>query len=156
MPAGSIALSVFFHLINKTPNYERFPKSLLLEKSNRTFLMFFFSVEGGHRAIIFNRFVGVKDEVYGEGLHFLWPWLEWPIIFDVRTKPQKFSSPTGTKGTSPDMNAKFRSLFFLSFFLSLQSLFSRFQPDPEKISQITFLNIKLHFFLLVETSFPSR
>ena len=57
------------------------------------------AVEGGHRAIVFNRLVGVKDDVIGEGLHVRWPWLEWPIIYDVRTKPQKFASPTGTKGT---------------------------------------------------------
>lgn len=33
-------------------------------------------MEGGHRAIIFDRFKGVKDEVYGEGLHFKIPFIQ--------------------------------------------------------------------------------
>ena len=35
-----------------------------------------FNVEGGHRAIVFNRVVGIKDEVYEEGTHFMLPWFE--------------------------------------------------------------------------------
>lgn len=56
-----------------------------------------FTVDGGHRAVMFNRLTGVKDEVYDEGMHLRIPWLEWPTIFDVRTKPQTVRSPTGTK-----------------------------------------------------------
>ena len=29
-----------------------------------------YTVEGGHRAVIFSRIGGVKNEVYKEGLHF--------------------------------------------------------------------------------------
>ena len=58
-----------------------------------------FRVEGGHCAIIFNRIGGVGDGVVGEGLHFNVPYFQWPIDFDVRTKPKNFASPTGTKGT---------------------------------------------------------
>jgi prohibitin 2 len=57
------------------------------------------SVEGGHRAILFNRWGGVQEKVYTEGIQFRVPWLQWPIIYDCRTQPQKFGSPTGTKGT---------------------------------------------------------
>ena len=46
-----------------------------------------FNVEGGHRAIVFNRVVGVKDEVFAEGTHFMLPWFERPIIYDVRARP---------------------------------------------------------------------
>ncbi len=28
------------------------------------------SVDGGHRAVMFNRIGGVQDDVYAEGLHF--------------------------------------------------------------------------------------
>lgn len=56
-----------------------------------------YTVEGGHRAIIFSRIGGVKEEVYAEGLHFRIPWLQWPIIYDIRSKPRKISSPTGSK-----------------------------------------------------------
>jgi prohibitin 2 len=55
-------------------------------------------VEGGHRAILFNRIGGISEKVYSEGIHFRMPWFQWPIIYDCRTKPQKFGSPTGTKG----------------------------------------------------------
>merc|ERR1712216_516254 len=37
-----------------------------------------FNVEGGHRAIVYNRFVGVKDKVYAEGTHFMIPWVARP------------------------------------------------------------------------------
>lgn len=56
-----------------------------------------YTVDGGHRGVVFNRFTGVKDEVYSEGTHFLIPWVEWPIIFDVRTKPKDLPSMTGTR-----------------------------------------------------------
>jgi len=56
-----------------------------------------YTVEGGHRSIIFSRLGGVQEEVYSEGLHFRIPWLQWPIIYDIRSKPRKISSPTGSK-----------------------------------------------------------
>ncbi|OSX69099.1 hypothetical protein BU14_1864s0001 [Porphyra umbilicalis] len=33
----------------------------------------------------------------GEGLHFVVPWLQRPIFFDVRTRPRAINSVTGTK-----------------------------------------------------------
>lgn len=56
-----------------------------------------FTVDGGHRAIIFSRLSGVQKEVYAEGLHFRLPWFEYPIIYDIRSRPRKISSPTGSK-----------------------------------------------------------
>jgi prohibitin 2 len=56
-----------------------------------------YTVDGGHRAIIFSRFVGVKDQIKGEGTHFRLPWLEWPIIYDVRARPRKIEGLTGSK-----------------------------------------------------------
>jgi len=56
-----------------------------------------YTVEGGHRAIIFNRIGGVQKEIYPEGLHFRIPWFEYPIIYDIRSRPRKISSPTGSK-----------------------------------------------------------
>jgi len=57
----------------------------------------FYNVEGGHRAIIFNSITGVKETVYGEGTHLKIPFLETPIIYNVRSNPRKISSPTGSK-----------------------------------------------------------
>jgi prohibitin 2 len=56
-----------------------------------------YTVEGGQRAIIFNRIGGVGDDIYSEGLHFRVPWFQYPIIYDIRSRPRKISSPTGSK-----------------------------------------------------------
>lgn len=56
-----------------------------------------FTVAGGHRAVLFNRLQGVKENVYSEGTHFAIPWLEWPIDIDVRTRPKELPSLTGTR-----------------------------------------------------------
>lgn len=56
-----------------------------------------YDVRGGSRAVIFDRLSGVKDTVVNEGTHFIIPWLQKPIIFDVRTKPRNISTTTGSK-----------------------------------------------------------
>ena len=56
-----------------------------------------YDVKGGTRAVIFDRIQGVKESVVNEGTHFVVPWLQKPIIFDVRTKPRNISTTTGSK-----------------------------------------------------------
>lgn len=56
-----------------------------------------YDVKGGSRAVIFDRLQGVKETVVGEGTHFLVPWLQRSIIFDVRTKPRNIATTTGSK-----------------------------------------------------------
>uniref|UniRef100_A0A672LHU0 Prohibitin n=1 Tax=Sinocyclocheilus grahami TaxID=75366 RepID=A0A672LHU0_SINGR len=57
-----------------------------------------YTVEGGQRAIVFNRIGGMQmDTVLSEGLHFRIPWFQYPIIYDIRAKPRKISSLTGSK-----------------------------------------------------------
>ncbi|KAF5360680.1 hypothetical protein D9756_004678 [Leucocoprinus leucothites] len=56
-----------------------------------------FNVDGGHRAIKYSRLHGVKEDIYNEGTHLVLPWLETPIIFDIRAKPRSIASLTGTK-----------------------------------------------------------
>ncbi|KAI9697806.1 MAG: Prohibitin-1, subunit of the prohibitin complex (Phb1p-Phb2p) [Candelina mexicana] len=56
-----------------------------------------YDVKGGSRAVIFDRLSGVKDQVVNEGTHFLIPWLQRSIIYDVRTKPRNISTTTGSK-----------------------------------------------------------
>ncbi|OMO73605.1 Prohibitin [Corchorus capsularis] len=56
-----------------------------------------YTVDGGQRAVIFDRFGGILDETVGEGTHFLIPILQKPNIFDIRTKAHTFSSVSGTK-----------------------------------------------------------
>jgi hypothetical protein len=43
-----------------------------------------YTVDGGERAVIFDRIQGVKPNVSGEGSHFLIPFIQKPIIFEVR------------------------------------------------------------------------
>ncbi|KAK1756841.1 band 7 family-domain-containing protein [Echria macrotheca] len=56
-----------------------------------------YDVKGGSRAVIFDRYSGVKETVVNEGTHFLIPWLQKAIIFDVRTKPRTLGTTTGSK-----------------------------------------------------------
>jgi len=56
-----------------------------------------YTVDGGHRAIMFNRIGGIQDYSLTEGLHFRLPWFQYPIIYDIRASPRKITSPTGSK-----------------------------------------------------------
>ncbi|KAK3083213.1 hypothetical protein FSP39_016899 [Pinctada imbricata] len=67
-------------------------------------------VDGGHRAVIFDRFQGVKEGVVGEGTHFLIPWVQRPIIFDCRSRPRNVPTITGSKDLQ-NVNITLRVLF---------------------------------------------
>ena len=56
-----------------------------------------YTVDGGHRAIMFSRIGGIQNDIMSEGLHFRIPWFQYPIVYDIRSKPRKISSPTGSK-----------------------------------------------------------
>ena len=56
-----------------------------------------YSVDGGQRAVIFDRLSGVKQTVVGEGMHFVIPWLQRPVIYDIRTRPRIITTTTGSK-----------------------------------------------------------
>jgi len=56
-----------------------------------------YTVPGGHRAVVFNRLIGMKDSIYGEGLNFNIPWFERPVIYDIRTRPVNLQTLTGSK-----------------------------------------------------------
>ncbi|KAJ9194729.1 hypothetical protein DTO166G4_341 [Paecilomyces variotii] len=56
-----------------------------------------YDVKGGSRAVIFDRMSGVQEKVVNEGTHFLVPWLQKAIVYDVRTKPRNISTTTGSK-----------------------------------------------------------
>merc|ERR1712193_28622 len=78
----------------------------------------FYNVDGGHRAVKFSRWSGVQPEIYGEGLHFKLPWMEWPLIYDIRAKPNQIKSETGTKDLQM-VNIGLRVLY---------------RPDPNQIA----------------------
>nr|AEN94571.1 prohibitin [Scylla paramamosain] len=69
-----------------------------------------YNVDAGHRAVIFDRFMGVKQTVTGEGTHFFIPWVQKPIMFDVRTRPRNVPVVTGSKDLQT-VNITLRVLF---------------------------------------------
>ena len=58
---------------------------------------FIFVVDAGEGAVIFNRFKGVQNTVYTEGMHFRIPGVMLPRVFEIRSRPRLISSSTGTK-----------------------------------------------------------
>ncbi|KAI5123595.1 hypothetical protein M0805_003412 [Coniferiporia weirii] len=56
-----------------------------------------YDVPGGFRAVMFDRFAGVKPVASLEGTHFMVPWLQRAILYDVRIKPRNISTTTGSK-----------------------------------------------------------
>lgn len=56
-----------------------------------------YTVDAGHMAIKYNRLTGVGSDSYREGLHFMLPWFERPMIFDVRARPHTMTSLTGSR-----------------------------------------------------------
>jgi len=79
-----------------------------------------YDVPGGYRAVMFDRFSGVKDKATGEGTHLLVPWLQRAILYDCRIKPRNISTTTGSK----DMQMVSITLRVLS------------RPDVEHLSKI--------------------
>ncbi|KAH9390192.1 PREDICTED: protein l(2)37Cc-like [Rhagoletis zephyria] len=69
-----------------------------------------YNVDGGSRAVIFDRFTGIKNTVVGEGTHFLIPWVQRAIIYDIRSRPRNVSVITGSKDLQ-NVNITLRILF---------------------------------------------
>lgn len=80
----------------------------------------YFQVEPGHRAIMFSRIGGVQNKVMTEGLHLKLPFLEWPLIFDIKQRPHTVTSPSGSKDLQT-VNLSLRTIT---------------HPHPEKLASI--------------------
>merc|ERR1712102_213581 len=59
---------------------------------------------------MFDRFRGIKENMVGEGTHFMIPWVQKPIIFDIRARPKNVPSVTGSKDLQ-NVNITLRILF---------------------------------------------
>lgn len=79
-----------------------------------------FNVDGGYRAVIFDRFQGIKKDVIGEGTHFFIPWVQRPILFDIRSRARNVPVVTGSKDLQ-NVNITLRILF---------------RPVPEQLPRI--------------------
>lgn len=67
-------------------------------------------MDAGSRAVIFNRLTGVQDTVVGEGTSFLFPFIQRPVFFSVRSKAREIPSRTGTKDLQ-DVSITLRLLY---------------------------------------------
>jgi len=64
-----------------------------------------FNVEGGHRAVMYNRFgipgtgmtAGIQMQVKEEGTHILIPWFQRYTLYDIRTRPKNVPTLTGSR-----------------------------------------------------------
>mmetsp|Transcript_64160 Transcript_64160/g.144724 ORF Transcript_64160/g.144724 Transcript_64160/m.144724 type:complete len:297 (+) Transcript_64160:67-957(+) len=56
-----------------------------------------YQVKGGEQAIVWNRFTGISPMPKGIGMHFKIPFIDYPEILDVRTRPNTIQTLTGSK-----------------------------------------------------------
>jgi regulator of protease activity HflC (stomatin/prohibitin superfamily) len=57
----------------------------------------FFIVDAGERGVVFNKFSGMKDVTYTEGIHFKVPFVESATKFEVRTKVYEAHASSASK-----------------------------------------------------------
>lgn len=69
-----------------------------------------FVVHPGEAAVLFNRFSGLRDGVYTEGLRFRLPGIDDPKFYNLRLSPRELSTTTGTKDMQK-VNVRLRVLF---------------------------------------------
>jgi prohibitin 1 len=69
-----------------------------------------FVVRPGEGVVLYNRFFGVRDLPYEEGLHFRWPGIDDIKYFNVRLQPRVLVTTTGTKDLQM-VNIRLRVLF---------------------------------------------
>jgi len=56
-----------------------------------------YSVKAAHRAVVYSRIFGVKDAVYGEGVHFKIPFIETPTFYSIRNEVMKYPTESPSK-----------------------------------------------------------
>ena len=92
------------------------------------FKHFFFTVDGGERGVIFDKFRGVLPKIYGEGMHLMIPFIQDPKIYEIRCRAKMIHTETGTK----DMQNTLISLRIL------------YKPDKNHINTI-YLNLDINY-----------
>ncbi|CAE7546780.1 PHB2 [Symbiodinium sp. CCMP2456] len=87
-----------------------------------------YTVDAGHMSIKYSKFFGIGNQTFKEGVHFMMPYFERAIIFDVRARPHMVTSNTGTRDLQT-VNLTLRALC---------------KPDSEKLPEI-YRNLGLDF-----------
>lgn len=86
------AANAVANLLSKVARY-----SVLLGIGGSALQASLYTVDGGERAVMYDRIQGVLPKAVTEGTHFRVPWLQNPAVMDIRTRPRSISSVTGTK-----------------------------------------------------------
>lgn len=60
---------------------------------------FVYTVDVGHYALKFNIFSGLQPKIYKEGWNFKIPFVERPIIFNVRSQEKSIAAETANRGS---------------------------------------------------------
>ena len=81
---------------------------------------FFFTIDAGECALLFDRFQGIKPKLYQEGMHFRIPFIQTPRLFETRARPRVIYTICVTK----DRQIAYISLRIL------------FRPDAKFMSEI--------------------
>eukprot|EP00889_Picochlorum_renovo_P007824 jgi/Picre1/34854/NNA_002320.t1 len=92
MSAQQEAAKAVAKLLNNVAKY-----SVVLGIGGSVLQSSLYTVDGGERAIMYDRIQGVLEKPVGEGTHFRVPWFQTPNIMDIRMRPRTISSVTGTK-----------------------------------------------------------
>jgi len=92
MSAQQEAAKAVAKLLNNVAKY-----SVVLGIGGSVLQSSLYTVDGGERAIMYDRIQGVLEKPIGEGTHFRMPWFQTPNIMDIRMRPRTISSVTGTK-----------------------------------------------------------
>ena len=56
-----------------------------------------YDVDGGERAVVYDRVRGILPKVKEPGLHFKIPYIQYPFIYDVKSRPRTVNTSTGSK-----------------------------------------------------------
>jgi prohibitin 2 len=72
----------------------------------------FFVVQAGERGIVFNKITGMKNTVYGEGMHLKFPLLDKAIKMNVRVQKQEEDASAASKDLQ-DVNTKVAVNFYV-------------------------------------------
>jgi regulator of protease activity HflC (stomatin/prohibitin superfamily) len=63
-----------------------------------------YSVEAAHRAVVYSRIFGVKNQVYGEGVHFKIPFIERPTSYSIRKSSHEITDRNTEQRSTDDHN----------------------------------------------------
>jgi prohibitin 2 len=77
-------------------------------------------VQPGHLGLVYNRTGGLNEGTLNEGLNFVIPWSQRPVVYDCRIRSQVLNTPSGTKDLQ----------------LVAISLRVVFKPNPSEIATI--------------------